>query len=182
MDAAHRGHPDQGGDLSASERKRDGLVGILSVREKTTAPFLRRFVSRGQVNTGGERAATRHWIARLGIKTRGPEQEIRLLSGGNQQKVGLARWLLGDVRVLILEEPTRGVDLGARRDIYDELRRVSDRGVAVLVISSDAEEVAGLADRVLVLRAGRVVAERDGTADAHALIDAASMPSAAEAA
>ena len=159
----------------AAERKREGLVGILTVRENTTAPFLRRFVKGGQVDTGAERAATARWIERLGIKTRGPEQEIRLLSGGNQQKVCLARWLLGDVRVLILEEPTRGVDLGARREIYAEIRRLADQGLAVLAISSDAEEVAGLADRVVILNGGRVASERPGGESAHVLIDAASL-------
>ena len=159
----------------AAERKREGLVGILTVRENTTAPFLRRFVRGGQVDTGAERAATARWIERLGIKTRGPEQEIRLLSGGNQQKVCLARWLLGDVRVLILEEPTRGVDLGARREIYAEIRRLADQGLAVLAISSDAEEIAGLADRVIILNGGRVASERPGGESAHVLIDAASL-------
>ena len=158
----------------AAERKREGLVGILTVRENTTAPFLHRFTRKGQVDVRAERAETRCWIDTLGVKTRGPEQEIRLLSGGNQQKICLARWLVGDTRVLILEEPTRGVDVGARREIYAEIRRLADKGLAVLAISSDAEEVAGIADRVLILMNGRVVAERDGTADAHGLIDAAS--------
>ena len=81
---------------------------------------------------------------------------MRLLSGGNQQKVCLARWLSEGVNVLILEEPTRGVDLGARRELYLELRRWTARGLAALVVSSDAEEVAGLCDRSLVLDRGRV--------------------------
>lgn len=163
----------------AAERKREGLVGILTVRENTTAPFLSRFVRRGQVNVRAERAVTRHWIQALGVRTSGPEQEIRFLSGGNQQKICLARWLLGEVSVLILEESTRGVDLGARREIYAEIRRLADRGMAVLAISSDAEEVAGLADRVLILNGGRICASLDGSADAHALINAASLPDAA---
>jgi ribose transport system ATP-binding protein len=163
----------------AAERKREGLVGILSVRENTTAPFLSRFVRAGQVDVGAERSETRRWIEALRVRTQGPEQEIRLLSGGNQQKICLARWLLGDIKVLILQEPTRGVDLGARREIYAEIRRLGQKGIAVLVITSDAEEAAGLADRTLVLDKGGIVAEFDSSATAHMLINAASRADAA---
>ena len=84
---------------------------------------------------------------------------MRLLSGGNQQKVVLARWLLRECRVLLLDEPTRGVDVGARTEIYALVRSLADSGVAVVVVSSEVEEVLGLADRVLVVREGRVVHE-----------------------
>jgi len=84
---------------------------------------------------------------------------VRTLSGGNQQKVVLARWLLRDCRVLLLDEPTRGVDVGARSEIYALIRSLAGRGVAVVVVSSEMEEVLGLADRVLVIREGRVVHE-----------------------
>jgi ribose transport system ATP-binding protein len=163
----------------AAERKREGLVGILTVRENTTAPFLQRFTRGGLVDTRAERRETRRWIELLHVRTSGTEQEIRLLSGGNQQKICLARWLAGDVKILILEEPTRGVDLGARREIYAEIRRLAERGVAVLVVSSDAEEAAGLADRVLVLNHGHVCAELSGSADARQLTDAAGAAQAA---
>jgi ribose transport system ATP-binding protein len=163
----------------AAERKREGLVGILTVRENTTAPFLHRFTRGGLVDIGAEKRETRRWIDLLHVRTSGTEQEIRLLSGGNQQKICLARWLAGDVKVLILEEPTRGVDLGARREIYAEIRRLAEQGVAVLVVSSDAEEVAGLADRVLVLNHGRLSAELSGAADARQLTDAAGAAQAA---
>ena len=82
---------------------------------------------------------------------------MRTLSGGNQQKVVLARWLLRECRVLLLDEPTRGVDVGARSEIYALIRSLANRGVAVVVVSSEMEEVLGLADRVLVVREGRVV-------------------------
>ena len=84
---------------------------------------------------------------------------VRTLSGGNQQKVVLARWLLRECRVLLLDEPTRGVDVGARTEIYQLVRSLADRGVAVVVVSSEIEEVLGLADRVLVVREGEVVHE-----------------------
>ncbi len=87
----------------------------------------------------------------------------RTLSGGNQQKVVLARWLLRECRVLLLDEPTRGVDVGARSEIYQLIRRLADSGVAVVVVSSEIEEVLGLADRVLVVREGQVVHEAPAT-------------------
>jgi ribose transport system ATP-binding protein len=82
---------------------------------------------------------------------------MRTLSGGNQQKVCVSRWLVDDVALLILEEPTRGVDVGARREIYLELRALANRGLGILVLSSDAEEIAGISDRSIVLDRGRVV-------------------------
>ena len=88
---------------------------------------------------------------------------VRTLSGGNQQKIVLARWLLRDCRVLLLDEPTRGVDVGARSEIYQLIRSLADRGVAVVVVSSEIEEVLGLADRVLVVREGEVVHESAAT-------------------
>ena len=86
---------------------------------------------------------------------------MRTLSGGNQQKVCVARWLVDGVKLLILEEPTRGVDVGARREIYRQLRELADRGLAILVLSSDVEEVAGISDRSLVLDRGRIVGRFD---------------------
>ncbi|KVK54175.1 ABC transporter ATP-binding protein [Agrobacterium deltaense] len=162
----------------AAERKRQGLIGNLSVRTNTTLPYLRMFTQSGVVDQKREDASTRDWIKTLRIKTSGPDQEIRLLSGGNQQKVCLARWLLGDPNFLILEEPTRGVDLGARREIYAEIRRLAATGLAILIVSSDAEEVAGLADRSIVLDDGKVVAELGCDASAADLMRAAEPRSA----
>ncbi|MGO8039782.1 sugar ABC transporter ATP-binding protein [Rhizobium leguminosarum] len=157
----------------AAERKRQGLIGNLSVRTNTTLPYLSLFTQSGVVDQKREDDSTREWIKTLRVKTSGPDQEIRLLSGGNQQKICLARWLLGNPNVLILEEPTRGVDLGARREIYMEIRRLAEAGLAILIVSSDAEEVAGLADRSLVLEDGKVVAELGQDATATDLMQAA---------
>ncbi|MFW8607996.1 sugar ABC transporter ATP-binding protein [Rhizobium beringeri] len=157
----------------AAERKRQGLIGNLSVRTNTTLPYLGLFTQSGVVDRKREDDSTREWIKALRIKTAGPDQEIRLLSGGNQQKICLARWLLGNPNFLILEEPTRGVDLGARREIYMEIRRLAEAGLAILIVSSDAEEVAGLADRSLVLEDGKVVAELGQDATATDLMRAA---------
>ncbi|WP_269585084.1 ATP-binding cassette domain-containing protein [Roseibium sp. Sym1] len=158
----------------AAERKSEGLVGILSVRENTTLPFLKKFTRHGVVDREREGAATQHWIETLGVRTTGPEQEIRLLSGGNQQKVCLARWLEGSPDFLILEEPTRGVDLGARREIYDEIRTLAEQGLGILLVSSDAEEIAGLADRTMVMADGRKLGDFGPEADAADLLRAAS--------
>ncbi len=157
----------------AAERKREGIVGDLTVRENITLPFLDRFMTRGVMQRPAERRHVNRWIGDLSIRTRGPEQPIRTLSGGNQQKVCIARWLMEGVKLLILEEPTRGVDIGARKEIYGKLRDLADRGLALLVISSDVEEIAGLADRGLVLDRGEVAVRFEGPQDPTALMHAA---------
>jgi len=97
------------------------------------------------------------------VRPTGVQRPVRNLSGGNQQKVVLARWLLRDCRVLLLDEPTRGVDVGARSELYQLVRSLADSGVAVVVVSSEVEEVLGLADRVLVVREGAVVHDAPAT-------------------
>lgn len=153
-------HPRRARDLGigfvAAERQREGIIPDLGVGANISLPFIERFLQLGGVCRQRELKHAQSWIERLGIRTPSAAQPVRLLSGGNQQKVCLARWLSEGVNVLILEEPTRGVDLGARRELYLELRRWTARGLAALVVSSDAEEVAGLCDRSLVLDRGRV--------------------------
>lgn len=163
----------------SGERKAEGIVAELSVRENFTLPFLKRYASLLSIAQGRQTAFAERWISDLGVRTTGPEQIVRTLSGGNQQKVCIGRWLVDDLIVLILEEPTRGVDLGARRDIYSHLRRLSDNGLAVIVISSDAEEVAGLADSATVLVKGRTVARFDRPEGPDKLIQAAGSAIAA---
>ena len=103
---------------------------------------------------------TDRFIQRLGIKTPNRRQKIRFLSGGNQQKVILARWLnLADVRVVIMDEPTRGIDVGAKHEIYNLIFELAERGCAVIVVSSELPELIGIADRMLVMRAGVITAE-----------------------
>jgi ribose transport system ATP-binding protein len=143
----------------AAERKKEGIIADLTVRENIALPFQNRFTRGLFVSTEAEAAHARNWIRDLGIRTQGPEQKLRTLSGGNQQKVCLARWLVEGVRLLILEEPTRGVDVGARREIYDKLRELTAKSYAVIILSSDVEEVAGISARSLVLDRGRIVAE-----------------------
>jgi rhamnose transport system ATP-binding protein len=106
-------------------------------------------------------------ITQLGVKTRGPEAPSSSLSGGNQQKVSLARWLAARPQVLILDEPTQGVDVGAKSEIHKIIRQLAKGGVAVLLISSDLPEVLGMSDRIAVMRHGTLQAILPGTADAH---------------
>ncbi|WP_306120157.1 MULTISPECIES: sugar ABC transporter ATP-binding protein [unclassified Roseitalea] len=165
--------------LVPGERKAEGIVAEMPLRENFTLPFLSRYVRGGTISVPRQRQFAARWIDALGVRTTGPEQPIRGLSGGNQQKVCIGRWLVDDLNVLILDEPTRGVDLGARRDIYAHLRTLSDQGLTVIVISSDAEEIAGLADTATVLQKGRSVARFDGPVGAEALMHAAGSSKAA---
>lgn len=158
-----------------AERKSDGIMADMSVRENLVAAFQNDFGHGPFTSPPRETAHTLDWIAKLGIKTSGPEQAIRFLSGGNQQKVCVARWLNPKVKILILEEPTRGVDVGARREIYSHLVDFARSGLAVLVLSSDVEEIAGLSDRSLVINRGRILAEFGGGVSATDLMSASAQ-------
>ena len=147
---------DRGIGFVAAERQREGIVPDLGVGANITLPFIDRFVRYGAVSRPRETAHAQSWVERLAIRATHLDQSLRLLSGGNQQKVCLARWLVEGLEVLILEEPTRGVDLGARHELYLALRQWTDQGLAVLLVSSDAEEVAGVCDRSIVLDRGRI--------------------------
>ena len=164
---------DAGIGFVAAERKRQGIIAELSVRENICLPFQDRYERGAFVSRPAETAQARHWIEALGIRTNGPEQKLRTLSGGNQQKVCIARWLVDGIRLLVMEEPTRGVDVGARREIYRQMRALAARGFAVLVLSSDVEEVAGISDRALVLDRGRVARRFEGRASPAELMAAA---------
>jgi ribose transport system ATP-binding protein len=161
------GKPLRPGDVSAAvragvglapeERKSQALLMLESVTSNVSVSALPRFSSGGWLDRARERAAARAHTRDLALHPDDPDRPVRTLSGGNQQKVVLARWLLRDCRVLLLDEPTRGVDVGARAELYSVIRRLAASGVAVLLVSSEVPEVLGLADRVLVLREGRVV-------------------------
>lgn len=157
----------------SGERKSEGIVPDLPLQDNLTLPYLKRHKSGLEVSTRSQSNLAKKWIDTLGIVTSGPQQPIGGLSGGNQQKVCIARWLVNDLRVLILEEPTRGVDLGARKDIYAQLRKLSNSGLAVVVISSDAEEIAGLADTSTVLIDGKSVEYFDTPIEAPILMKSA---------
>ncbi len=148
-----------------AERRSQGLIPEFSIRENLSLAVLRRLTRMGFLDRSAERALVSRWMATLSIAAPSPEVRVMRLSGGNQQKVLLARWLAHGSRVLILEEPTRGVDIATKAEIYRVLRGLADDGVAVLVISSDLEEVALVGDRVLVMRNGAMVAQLRGATE-----------------
>jgi monosaccharide-transporting ATPase len=131
----------------------------MSVRENLTLAALPMLSRHGVVDAAEQRTIVDRFIDRLGIKTAGPEQKVRELSGGNQQKVLLARWLCLKPSLLLLDEPTRGIDVGAKAEIQGLIDELADEGLGVLMISSELEEITEGADRVVVLREGRTVAE-----------------------
>jgi ribose transport system ATP-binding protein len=143
--------------LAPEERKAQALLMLESVTRNVSVSSLPRFARAGWIDRGAEHGAARAATRELSLRPDNPSVPIRTLSGGNQQKAVLARWLLRGCRVLLLDEPTRGVDVGARAELYAVVRRLADEGLAVLLVSSEVPEVLGLADRVLVLREGRVV-------------------------
>jgi galactofuranose transport system ATP-binding protein len=147
--------------LCSEDRKADGIIPYMSVRENLTLAALPALSRNGIVDRAEQRAIVDRFIDRLGIKTAGPEQTIRELSGGNQQKVLLARWLCLNPTLLVLDEPTRGIDVGAKAEIQGLIDELADNGLGVLMISSELEEITEGADRVVVLREGRTVAEFD---------------------
>lgn len=141
------------------DRKADGIIPHMSVRENITLALLPKLKRMGTVDRDHERKLVQHYIEALQIKTSGMEQPIRELSGGNQQKVLLARWLALDPEILILDEPTRGVDVGAKFEIQSIIRKQVAEGLAVLLISSEFEELVEGADRIVVLQDGTSVSE-----------------------
>ena len=145
--------------FSSEDRKLEGIVPEMSVSENLTLALMPQLTRAGVVDEARRAAIVEKFIKRLGVKCRGPDQKIRELSGGNQQKVLLARWLAMNPKLLILDEPTRGIDVGAKAEIQSLIKELADQGLAVLMISSDLEEVLEGSDRVFVLREGRSVAE-----------------------
>ncbi|WP_219469186.1 sugar ABC transporter ATP-binding protein [Nonomuraea rhizosphaerae] len=146
--------------LAPEERKSQALLLDEAVYRNLSLASLRRYVSAGLIDRDREMADARAAIGSLDVRPAEPLREIRQLSGGNQQKVVVGRWLIRGCRVLLLDEPTRGVDVGARAELYALIRRLAGTGVGILLVSSEIPEVLGLADRVLVVRQGRVIADR----------------------
>ena len=149
--------------LLSGDRSGESLFPVLSVRMNTTIQVLRRLGRLGFLQRRRERRMVDDLAGRLRIRMASMEQPVQSLSGGNQQKVSLTRpFLRGDVKVILAEEPTQGVDVAARFDIYDALREKANEGVATIVKSSDPLELAGLCDRVVVMSRGRIVDEIQG--------------------
>ncbi len=149
--------------MAPEERKSQALLLDEPIYRNITIAALRRYSRMGFTNAARERSAAQVMATALALHPADVRRPVRTLSGGNQQKVVLGRWLVGGdrrpVRLLLLDEPTRGVDVGARAELYQVIRALADRGVGVLLVSSEVPEVLGLADRVLVMREGRLIHE-----------------------
>jgi ribose transport system ATP-binding protein len=145
------------------DRKAQGILGPLSIQENVTIANLPSYLSLGFIRRGREKADARRQVEALSIRATGIGQAVETLSGGNQQKVLIARWLLRQPDVFVISEPTRGIDVGAKAEIYRIMREVTAAGKAILMISSELPEVIGMSDRIMVMRAGRV----EGILDQH---------------
>lgn len=143
------------------DRKAMGIVPAMNIRENISLPILRRISQAGRISTSEDQALARSYVKDLGISPADPERRISLLSGGNQQKAVIAKWLATRPSVLILDEPTRGVDVGAKAEIHRIVGALVAQGMAVIMISSELLEVIGVCDRVLVMRDGEGVALLD---------------------
>ena len=151
--------------MLTEDRKGQGLVLLHSVRENFGLPNLDQFATAGWVSRRAERAALDTFVQEMAIKISHSEQRAGNLSGGNQQKVVLAKWLQRNCEVIIFDEPTRGIDVGAKYEIYQLINRLAAAGKAIVMISSELPEVLGMADRIIVMHEGRVTGE---ITDVHA--------------
>ncbi len=150
--------------LVPEDRRRSGLILETSVRENITLPGLKKYATAGLVNGTMELEAATTICRTNNIKTPSPEVRAATLSGGNQQKIVLSKWLALRPKVLIFDEPTRGIDVGAKAEIYSLMRQLARQGVAMIAISSDMEEVLGISDRIAVMREGQItgIVDREG--------------------
>ena len=138
------------------ERKIEGIVGGMSIAENMTLPQMGRYARAGVLDLAAERVTAQDWIGRLAIKAPGPDASAGGLSGGNQQKVVLAKWRSAGSRVILLDHPTRGLDIGAKEDVYEMIRAMCDDGCGVLLVADTLEEAIGLSHTVLVIKDGRI--------------------------
>lgn len=158
--------------LVPEDRKRHGLVLGMSVRENMTFPILSRFSKAGMLRSKKELSTAESWIRELDIRPKLTEVPVGGLSGGNQQKVVIARWLAAETEIVLVDEPTRGVDIGAKAEIHNQLRELARKGKAVVVVSSELPELRALANRILVFRNGRIVKELAGGSSESEIVSA----------
>jgi simple sugar transport system ATP-binding protein len=157
--------------LCPEDRKAEGIVGDLSVRENIALALQARMGLVPSLSRRSQMVIAEHYVKALGIKTADLDTPISQLSGGNQQKVLLARWLATEPKLLILDEPTRGIDVAAKQEIMNEVLALARRGVAVLFISAELDEVVRLSDRIVVMRDRRKAGELPGGCDEQAIVD-----------
>ncbi|AIM15717.1 MULTISPECIES: sugar ABC transporter ATP-binding protein [Neobacillus] len=155
--------PDQAVKLGigfiTEDRKDEGLILDFSIKENMVLPTLRSFAPRGIIKEKSEKDFVEMLIKRLTVKTESADIAVGKLSGGNQQKVVIAKWVGIGPKVLILDEPTRGVDVGAKREIYQLMNELTERGVAIIMVSSELPEILGMSDRILVVHEGKITGE-----------------------
>lgn len=164
----------QGLALVPEDRRKQGLVIDAPVRTNLTDAIRRHLVRFGLITNSRENSSAREWARRLEVKTASLDSVAGTLSGGNQQKVVLAKWLATDPKVLIIDEPTRGIDVGTKSEVHRMMSELACEGMAILMISSELPEVLGMADRVLVMREGRITASLDRSqADPESVMHAA---------
>ena len=154
----------EGVGLVPSERKVEGVVTAFSVAENMTLSALAAFSRRGVLDFARERKVAQDWVKALQIRTPSTQSLVGGLSGGNQQKVVLAKWRVAGVKILILDHPTRGIDVGAKEDVYELVRDMTAEGLAIVLLGDTLDEVVGLSSRILVMREGGVVAEIEAVA------------------
>ena len=150
----------------------------MPIVENISLANFRRVSRNAFIDRRAERDLARESVERFRIRASGIGQIVGKLSGGNQQKVGLSKWLATEPRILIMDEPTRGIDVGAKAEIHRLMSELAQKGLAIIMISSELPEIMGMSDRILVMRGGRVVAEVDRAAATQARIAAAMMSDA----
>jgi putative multiple sugar transport system ATP-binding protein len=141
------------------DRKGDGLILIQDVKENITLANLKKILNHGVIDINAEIMDAREYTESLNIKTPSIAQKVQFLSGGNQQKVSLAKWLYVKPDVMILDEPTRGIDVGAKYEIFTIMNRLVEEGMSIIMISSELPEILGMSDRVYVISSGRITGE-----------------------
>ena len=166
---------DKGIGFAPEDRKREGLILIRSVLENASLAILRRLSRFHFVRSGLERSVVTGYVEQLRVRTPSIDQEVGKLSGGNQQKVVLARWLAAKPKVLILDEPTRGIDVGAKAEIYRLIDDLANDGLGIMFISSELPELLGLADRIYVMQNGRITGELAGASATEEAVLALAM-------
>lgn len=152
---------DLGIGLLPEDRKQQGVILDLSIEQNIALPILKSISTFFIISRQKEKKIVGDHINSLSIKTPSPAQLVGKLSGGNQQKVVVSKWLASEARVLIFDEPTRGIDVGAKQEIYQLMNKLTEKGISIIMISSEMEELIGMSDRILVLREGNIVGELD---------------------
>ncbi|SER86656.1 erythritol ABC transporter ATP-binding protein [Tranquillimonas rosea] len=166
--------------LIPEDRKTDGLIQIASIRENMTLSSLRDFTRGFHMNLATEKGRVRDFVKRMTIKIASPENPVASLSGGNQQKVVIAKALMTEPKVLLMDEPSRGIDIGAKAEVFRVMRKLARDGLGIVFVTSDLEEVMSLSDRILVMSEGRVTGEFDRHDATDTALIRASAPASAE--